>query len=410
MWLARDRRLFVSVGFCVVGVIALGACGGGDEPPGAREARKAPVAASAPSGAARSPGGAPGTTKISPVPDPASGAGGAPSARPVRAAPPPATPAPTVVKQLSHDVVMEQPEIQLPSRVSFQLLDPGKGPRAPLRYALAAGTAAYTTQTALTARHLDGGALTAPVALPAMRDGFAITVVGLRARQLALRILPAEAAAPGDTDAYLATWRTLLQNRRATIAFDDRGELSKVIFDDDPTNTRTPQAKDELLQRLLALTIPLPAEPVAPGASWRVITILRQGPAYAKQTATYSLVARAPTSWKLHVKLLRVAEEQRIADPSLPAGTTADLIALFRSFEGDVEIDPRYPLISSGSLALESRLHARIQPPGQSVIERVFEDLGTAVFQRCRASTDAASPAAGAPGAAFADCPAGFTR
>jgi hypothetical protein len=333
----------------------------------------------------------------SPAPPPAGrDIGSAPSPPPRNAAPPPDAPAPQVI-------VMTEPEVALPSRESFRLLDPGTGARVALRYRPAAGAAAVIARTALTSRQLDRGEFGAPVALPVTRDGFAITVAADHPGQLALRGLTATAAAGSDdagADAYLAAWRTLLQDRRVTVEVDARGAVGAIRFDDDPAGAHGPRARDELVQRLLALIVPLPDEPVGPGARWRVVTILRQGPAVAKQTATYTLISRTTAAWKLHVQLHRVGEPQRIADPSLPAGTTADLVALFRSLEGDVDVDPTLPLIAGGSLAIESRLHARLAPRDGSPIDQMFEDIGRVSLVRCR---PARAVAAG-------ECPDGFSR
>lgn len=301
--------------------------------------------------------------------------GDAPS--PVRVAPPVTVMTPTPAAPST--VTLDEPRQVLPRQEAFTLLDPGKGARAALRYALVAGTSSFHAATTLSSRHLENGAFTQPVALPAIRDGFAITTAADQPGTLALRGLTGEVAASNaDAEAYLTRWRTLIQNRRITVAFDPRGAFSAIEFNDDPSGARSAQARDALVERLLSVIVPLPAEPVAVGASWRVITIFRQGPAYAKQTATYTLTAR-DARWKVHVKLSRVAKEQRLDDPSLPPGTTADLLAMFRALEGDVEVDPRYPIVIAGSVAIESRLHVVLRPPGPAgaAVERLVEDTGT---------------------------------
>jgi hypothetical protein len=367
----RDRRaaaLAVVAGLTA----ALAACKGGSPPASSDEV----------AGSARAASGAP--------PGSAAGSAAGPAAGPATSSPPVAPPpAPTTTLRAgSNAIAFDEPKIDLPRQESFKLLDAGKSPRAALRYALAQGTTRFIAQATLSSRHLDHGAFTNPSALPAIRDGFAITVAGDRAGKLALLPLAGEAAAASpDADAYLTPWRTLLQNRRITVAFDDRGGFSAITFNDDATNARSGKARDELVQRLLLLIVPLPVEPVGAGASWRVVTILRQGPAYAKQTATYTLTARTPGGWKLHAKLQRVGEEQRITDPALPAGTTADLLAMFRELEGDIEVDPTQPLIIGGALAFESRLHVKLQAPGQSAAqatEQIFEDTGTVALSRER--------------------------
>jgi len=344
----RDLRIRAALA-----VIALWACKGGNPPP----AKTDDVGGAAPR------------------------ASGAPSPAPPGASVPPA---PTVTEKRTANVVFEEPKLDLPKQESFQLVDPGKGERAVLRYALAPGTVAFIAETTLQTRHLDKGVFTTPVVLPAIRDGFGITFAADRPGRLALLPLAATAARQSlDADSYLMPWRSLLQNRRITLTVDERGAFSSIVFNDDPTNTRSTQARDELVQRLLTLIVPVPAEPVAPGASWRVVTILRQGPIYAKQTATYTLTSSTATSWKLHAKLQRVGEEQRITDPAMPSSTTVDLVALFRVLEGDVEVDPQQPLIVGGGLTIESRLHVKLQSPGQSVAqEQIFEDTGKAAFFR----------------------------
>jgi hypothetical protein len=316
-------------------------------------------------------------------------------------------PAPRVTQQPEpRAVAVAEPAIALPRQESFALLDAGRGARAKLRYTLAAGTSVLTVETALSSRHLERGEFSRPTALPALRDGFAITIDAGQPGQLELRALAGEAASTSaDADAYLAAWRTLLQNRRISVTVDDRGGITAVSFHDDPSGARSAKARDELYQRLLALIVPLPVEPVGTGARWRVTTILRQGPAYAKQTATYTLTARGPASWKLHVALQRVGEQQHVADPSLPPGTTAELLGLFRALEGDVELSPASPMITAGSLAIESRLHVKLQGANQGanrgvnqgVIEQLFEDTGTVTFSLC-ASSPGPCPEGFAPG------------
>jgi hypothetical protein len=316
---------------------------------------------------------------------------------------------PTVIQRAPSTIVMDEPRIDLPHRESFRLLDAGRAPRSALRYALAAGSTAVTARTTLSSRHIEKGQFSAPVAMPAIRDGFAITVAADHTGRLALVGLPGEAAtSTADTTAYLAAWRAQLQDRHIAVTFDARGELSAIVFDDDPAGARSQQARDELVQRLLATIVPLPIEPVGTGASWRVVTILRQGPAYAKQTATYTLTSRRPSAWRLHVKLLRVGEEQPLADPALPRGTTATLLALFRSLEGDLDLDAAHPLITGGSLAIESRMHVRLQDAGQPPTEQMFEDTGSVAFSLCQPVVHPA-PTPRATHEPLAACPAGFS-
>ena len=287
---------------------------------------------------------------------------------------------PSVKHYTADTIVIDTPPIVLPKQEAFRLLARGKGARAALRYRALAEPIEHHIETKLVSRQLENGAFGKPVTLPAIRDGFHFLPIAgkpLLARPLAVAI---DGPVTPFVEHYVAPWKTKLQDRRISVALDPRGQLGAIVFNDDPLNQRSAAAKDELVQRLLATTIPVPAEPVATGAKWEVITVLRQGPLYVKQTATYTLVARTKTAWKLHVKLLRVGEEQRVNDPSIPRNVTADLIALFRLLEGDVEVEPRWPLVARGSYTIESRLHAKLQAPGQPAVEQLTEDTGTATF------------------------------
>jgi hypothetical protein len=295
---------------------------------------------------------------------------------------------PTVRHYTPERVTMVAPPIDLPKQEAFQLREPGKGAKAPLRYALAGGVVEFRTETTLSTRALDKGVFGKPVQLPAIRDGFAVTIpgqpaVGAATQALAVRALVAEVAG-GKPDAladqYLASWRAKLQNRRVAVTTDPRGQFSTIVFNDDPRNQRSLAAKDELVQRLLAVMIPVPEEAVGIGAKWVVTTVLRQGPLYIKQTGTYTLLERTATKWKIHAKLLRVGEEQTVDDPALPKGATVDLVALFRLLEGDVEVEPAKPFFASGRFTVESRLHAKVKIAGQEPLEQFTEDTGTITF------------------------------
>ncbi|HMG57744.1 MAG TPA: hypothetical protein VK601_29790, partial [Kofleriaceae bacterium] len=92
-------------------------------------------------------------------------------------------------------VAMSEPPIALPSQESFQLLSPGKGARAPLRYALAAGTTAMMARSALKSRHLEGSAFSRPAGLPAIRDGFELAIAGEHPERIALHAVIGASAA-----------------------------------------------------------------------------------------------------------------------------------------------------------------------------------------------------------------------
>lgn len=272
-------------------------------------------------------------------------------------------------------VRFEEPKIELPKQESFELLDAGKGERAPLRYQLAAGSLTYPIETKLRTRQLVDSVWTTPVQLPAISDGFTINIAEPD-KPLALRAITGTIAAPSpEAEAYLAAWRTI-EKRVISVKLDPRGQLSGVTFADDPNNKTSQRARDEIFSRMLVVAIPLPEEPVGVGAKWRVATVLRQHPAIVKQVATYTLVARTAKQWKVAVAIERHGEEQVVFDQALPKGASATIIALVRSLEGTLDVDPAQPL-PTGTLAAQSMLHVRIAMPDKHVREQIFDDTGS---------------------------------
>src|SRR4051812_26270353 len=130
------------------------------------------------------------TPTSAPAPSPT--VGSAIATEPVRAAPFHAaqvTPIP-VVHHASSVVVMDEPKIDLPKQESFKLLEPGKQPPAPRPSPLAPASFAFPARTTLSSRHLTNGAFPPAIELPAIRDGFTVTIAADGKGQVALRGLP----------------------------------------------------------------------------------------------------------------------------------------------------------------------------------------------------------------------------
>ena len=270
---------------------------------------------------------------------------------------------------------LPQPVVELPKLESFTLLDAGKGAKRTLRYAVPAGSSTYTAKTRLRSKHLASGTWSAVQELPAITDGFTASVAD-PTRPLVLRATLATVAKhePG-AEAYLATWHAI-ENRVIQLGVDHRGQLGKVVFADDPSTTHSAAERDEIVQRLLLTLVPLPEEPVAAGARWQVVTILRQRPAVVKQTATYTLVAAGARGWTIEAKIVRIAEEQMVTDPALPPGVLADVVAFVRTANAKLTVTPDH-LFPTGTIALDSTLHVRIAALPRDQQEQIFQDSGT---------------------------------
>jgi hypothetical protein len=276
------------------------------------------------------------------------------------AAPPPPPPSPVEVR-------LPQPVIELPKQQSFKLLEPGAGERSVLRYAIATTDIATRIEMKLTQRRMHDGIWAEPNVLPPITTGFAMAVGD--AGKVRGRALPGsiDGKITADAASYLSAWKGS-EDRPFTVAFDARGQLGALVFDDDAATDRSRDPVDDLTQRLLSIVVPVPEEAVGVGASWKVVTALAQRPVVVKQTATYTLLDRTPTTWKIRIEIRRVAEAQIIDD-------STELVALVRHYEGTLEISPDRAL-PTGSLIAESSMHLRITPKAGPVVERLLEDKG----------------------------------
>lgn len=241
---------------------------------------------------------------------------------------------------------IDAPPAVLPHHEYTRLLDAGTGPVELLRYALAPGTTTTHIASQVRSRTFAEHAWSAWTSAPAT-DGFAITVADPQ-RPLAIR----------------------MADRILFATLDDRGRLGPVAFADGAGETT------DATQRLLALVVQLPAEPVGIGAKWRAVDVLRQRPAIVKQTTTYTLLARTATTLRLGVEIVRNGQPQTVTDAALPAGTDAELVTLHRSLTGTLEVDLGRP-VPAGTLALDARMHVKLAPPSGGVQEQMFEDTGT---------------------------------
>jgi hypothetical protein len=269
------------------------------------------------------------------------------------------------------------PPVLLPQQKGFAILTTGKGAATELRYAPSSATTTYTLETKLTTRRLSQGKWGKPTAAPVIKNRFAVTTTDAAA-PIGIKLLPGEVSGAPTADAtqYLDAWKPL-EDKAITVELDARGQLGVLRVD---TTARTPTDKpnetDELVQRLHALAIPVPQEPIAVGTQWRVVTVLRQRPAIVKQTATYTLLARTKTSWKIGVDILRVGEPQLLLEAGMPKDTLVELVALIRKFKGTLTVDPTRGL-PTGKLTVESSLHIQMSSKDGSRSEDIVEDSGT---------------------------------
>jgi hypothetical protein len=300
-----------------------------------------------------------------------------PAAPPIDAAV--AGPATRVLEPVTPATPIARPP--MPRLLREELRDAGRAPRVKLRYRFAPVARTLTASARITSHGYDG-AWSEPTALAPVREGFAVEPSG-GGGPLHVRGLVADVDRAGQSDAavagaegYLARWRALLERRRADVGVDERGRTGDVTLVGDPGDS-VEDARDELIQRWVGLAVPLPDGAVGVGARWRVVTTVRAGGAAVTQTADYRLVAVERDRWTIEVQLSRLGRPQAIRVDGLPAGTSAELIAMVRSVKGTVTISPSSPLPIAGALTAEVKSHARFAAPGVPPRDQYSEDTAT---------------------------------
>lgn len=272
---------------------------------------------------------------------------------------------------------IDTPAIPLPRELSFTLLSPGDAPRARLRYEPGGAPRELVARSTVTTRASVDGTWSDEVTQAPVRDGFGVTAVAgvVELRGLDARVDAGSPAGVAAAERYVTRWRALLAKRRADVAIDARGRLERATLLDDPAGTHV-DAREELVQRWLALAVPLPEEAVGVGARWRVVTALRAGGVVLKQTATYRLAAADDTAWTIELEAERIGEPQDIAVPGKPGASLGELLGMRRVVTGTVVVGRADPLPLRGSLAAEVSSHARVTAGGRTT-EQFSEDRGT---------------------------------
>lgn len=280
-------------------------------------------------------------------------------------------------------------DLPAPRLRSLELLDAGQEPRQALRYAAGAG-GVFTITLRVQSREQTGDRQSPWGKLPEIRYGLALERAGAQA-PLAVRGLPIEVGAIEADDPAVRAYvtaaagqlaqrhRDQLAGRRATATIDDRGLIRALVPVAGAAPAPGPHTRQEMLQILAESVVPLPGAAVGAGARWRATMLMRRGAGMVNQVATYELQAveqgDAGPVWRIHAALAQDGEHQVVSAPGLPPGVSAELLALVWRAEGDLVVSPAAFTPVSGTLAVEYRVHSRLDD-GRGKLESYLETKG----------------------------------
>jgi hypothetical protein len=346
-------------GLAIAALLAAAACD---------EAEKAPTL-EAPTLEAPAPLAAKSAEPAAPAPAPAKGAVGAPALLSASAAPPsvpaPAGPAPT-----------SAPAAAKPATVV--LLDPGKQPRARLRYVLPASYKGRVGMTMTMGMEMAIAGQNVNMRLPPIRMVMALGVtekLGDEAVRCTFEVTDAEVMPGGDK--MFETMRDKLAadiekavGAAGVMVLDHRGVVRNL--DLTLPAGMDPQMKlamESSRQGMEQMSSPLPEEPVGIGARWQVDQRIEQNGLELQQKAIYQLVRLKGKKGKLKTTLTQTATPQIATLPNLPPGVKTEILSLTGagSGSGDLELDQLIPRAFTIGVKTDTSIKVTGQGPDQTM-------------------------------------------
>ncbi len=237
------------------------------------------------------------------------------------------------------------------------LLDPGAEPRSELRYQLGSGTFEMTVDSTQSIS-VEADGTSQSVDVPTTR--FVVEMVTTPTSEVGVtrvdfRYLGAGLAEAGDVGMGAAIQDAFepLLGLTGWMLMDDTGKALDLGFEGmDALDPALASSFSDFERLGTELSAPLPREPVGIGARWQVLLRVPSQGLVMDQTVEYTLLERTDDGIVLAVDTDQTADPGPFTPPSLPAGTTADLIALDGSGSGTMRL-PLDGLVPTSEMSLE---------------------------------------------------------
>jgi hypothetical protein len=232
--------------------------------------------------------------------------------------------------------------------VAVTLLETGREPRAALRYPSEPTPPTKMSLSLRLAMKMEvPGSPVPPVTMPGLR--LLLDIASVRADdKIRYQFTVADADLTSTDNAHpslLAEMRKgvgSLVGASGQVMVDARGTRSDLSFAL-PTGTGQELARFMNGAKLAIgqMVVPLPAEPVGPGAKWEAIEMITQDGITVREKTYFELVALDGPRALIRTQSVQSANRQRAALPDLPDGVSAELDSLRGSGSGEVEVDLR---------------------------------------------------------------------
>mgnify|MGYP003112022756 FL=1 len=258
--------------------------------------------------------------------------------------------------------------------VKVELIDAGKAPLQPIRYAPRVGE----TQSAVMTISIDmkmsiaGNAMPAQD-IPAQKVTFDTTVENISEDgDITFSFIYTGAEVIDDPDnpspmaPMLKEMIKSLVGATGSANVTDRGITKSADFN--IPEGMAPQMKqmlDGMKESMNRISSPVPSEPIGLGAKWKVTQKLVANGMHMVQTSTHEIVKLGTGGFTMKIDVAQSAEPQEIKNPALPPGTILKLASLDTDGQGTSQIETRSLIPVQSSLTIASKSTMDVEMAGQ---------------------------------------------
>lgn len=296
-----------------------------------------------------------------------------PAAKPAEpaAAEKPAADAPTKADAPAGGTNTKTVDIDPAAPPAVTLLSAGTDPK-PLRLAPTAGSTERLSMTMATTVKMKMGEAEAPaVEAPPVVAVIATTVDGVEGDLIDATFAYESMSvddSKGGNPMMVQQMKTMLEGFeafRGSLKLDNRGALKGGSVDV-PQSLPAPmqQMVNQLQQSVAQMQVPLPADAVGVGGSWKAETTLDQNGMKLKQFVTYAVLERSGNTVKLSTKVEQELLDKSFTPPGM-AGVTATIDNYRGGGEGTLTLDLGQVMPTASEMTVDVAMDMEIEMAGQ---------------------------------------------